>query len=917
VALFDRWRRQFVEDLPLDKATDYLARERHASLRVLRADGQRVDLTAQDAGTRLALVRQEWQTDAWTYRDMIGELRYAQRLLARSVATVRFFAAELPADPTADPIDLAGKDRTLDADLAADAVDNLARLPLDDGPDGFLATLTENLETAGECWIHGEHDAEDGERWSVRSVSEIVGAGDQVMLLELPTISTLGQRAIDPAKEELLRCWTRHPRWGRLADSPLRAMLDVLEEVVLTGREMRAAARSRIASNGVLMVPNSLQLLRTRDDAGDPDAQEGLADTDFMRDFTEALTAPIRNEGDPGAVVPLILRGEAEALKEVRHLTLTRDDAAKLMDRLQGAVLRMLQGLDIQPEQVTGIGATNHWGGWQIEASNIRHQVLPTCGVVAGCLTKAFLRPALRSLGYPPDKVRRVVVWFDPTGLVESPDRSQDARDAWDRDAISNTALREALGFSEDTVPEPHEHLVRLLSRGRLTPQAVPLVAALSGVKLDDPDLQAALAIAVGLTAPPPRQGTPVQAQATRALTPGQPSTANPAAPGQVVPEQTAPPPPAPTGPAGPASVTAAGTPLDGWRVDVTTSRQLAEVDAALLERILTAGDAAIARAVERAGGRVRNAARRTPALAASIDGVDATLIAATLGRDAVESFATVTDLLAGAYTRLRDQFGTWLDQAARSAAGLIVKLAGLNPVTPAGREMRDAVITRYAVHRDAAWSALSEALDAATERALFRADPLTPDPGRGETSGTLLAPREVTRALVIAGGGTPGNPGETGFGTGPVATKALTERGGVVLGWEWQYRPQVPRGSHFLPHQLLDGARFGTWTDPRLDTDEGSRWIGSYFHPQDHDGCLCASTPVLAFPTNDPDDIVGQRIRESRDSQHGRTATRVAEQDRASGRSGTSIQNEVEIRDRILAGVEALRAHYIEGVTV
>jgi hypothetical protein len=923
VALFDRWRRQFVEDLTLDQATDYLARERTASLRVLRADGQRVDLTAQDAGTRLALVRQEWQTDAWTYRDMIGELRYAQRLLARSVATVRFFAAELPEDSTEDPIELAGPDYKGDPALAKDAVENLARLPLDDGPDGFLATMTENIETAGECWIHGQQDDEDGETWSIRSVSEIMGAGDQVMLLELPTISSLGQRAINPKTEELLRCWTRHPRWGKLADSPLRAMLDVLEEVVLTGREQRAAARSRIAANGVMLVPNSLELLQSRDTAEDSDAPEGLADTDFMRDFTEALTAPIRNEGDPGAVAPLILRGEAEALKEVRHLTLTRDDAAKLMDRLQGAVLRMLQGLDIQPEQVTGIGATNHWGGWQIEASNIRHQVLPTCGVVAGMLTKAFLRPALKALGYPPEKVRRIVVWYDPTALVESPDRSQDARDAWDRDAISNAALREALGFPEDAVPEPHEHLVRLLSRGRLTPQAVPLVAALSGVKLDDPDLQAALAIAVGLVAPAPHAGPPtVQGQVVRALPAGQPappaapagSTATPAGPGQVVPEQTA---PTPTGPAAPPAVTAAGVPVEGWRVDIDTARQLAQVDAVLMDRILTAADAAIVRAVERAGGRVRNAARKTPALVASIEGVEVTLIASVLGRDTVGSFASVSDLLAGAYTRLRDQFGGWLDQAARSAATIVVKLLGLSTSSPAGREIRDQVITRYSVHRDAAWSALSEALDAATDKALFRADPLTPDPTPGEAADTLLSPAAVARALVIAGGGTPGQPGDFGFGTGPVTRQAMTQQGGVVLGWEWQYNPAQPRRSHFLPHQVLDGARFGTWTDPKLDTTPGSEWIGSYFHPQDHDGCLCSSTPVLAFPTNDPDDIVGQRIRAAQQSHRGRVAAKVAAEDTAAGRIGTSIQNEVETRDRILAGVEALRAHYIEGVSV
>jgi hypothetical protein len=346
----------------------------------------------------------------------------------------------------------------------------------------------------------------------------------------------------------------------------------------------------------------------------------------------------------------------------------------------------------------------------------------------------------------------------------------------------------------------------------------------------------------------------------------------------------------------------------------VDTARQLAQVDTVLMERILTAADAAIVRAVERAGARVRNGARKTVGLSAAIDGVDAVLVASVLGRPAVESFASVSDLLAGAYTRLRDQVGGWLDDAARSVAATMVKLLGLPAGSPDARELRDAVITRYAVHRDAAWTALAAALDTATDRALFRADPLTPDPTPGEAAGTLLAPAEVARALVIAGGGQPSNPTDVGFGTGRVAQQTMTQNGGVVLGWEWQYYPERPRGSHFPPHQLLDGSRFGTWTDPKLDTGPGSQWVGSYFHPQDHDGCRCGATPIIALPTRDPDDIVGRRIREARDSTRGQTATRVAEQDTAAGRVGTSIQNEVETRDRVLAGVETLRAHYIQG---
>lgn len=896
MALLDRWRRPQHPTTPNPTPEPPVP-----SLRVLRADGQRVDLTAKNAGTRLALVRQEWQTDAWTYRDLIGELRYAQRLLARSVAKVKFFAAELPDDPTADPIPLTGNDHHLDPALARDAVANLARLPLDDGPDGFVATFTENLLVAGEAWIHGQ-TVDGEEQWSVRSVSEITGAGDQVMLAELPGTTSLGQRVIDPVEEELLRCWTRHPRWGQLADSPLRAMLDVLEEVVLTGREMRAASRSRIAANGVLIVPNSVTLLRTRQDDEDL-VEQGVLDNDFMQDFTEALTSPIRNEGDAGAVVPLILRGDAEALKEIRHLTLTRDDAVKLMERLQGAVLRMLQGLDIQPEQVQGTGTMNHWGGWLVEASNIRHQVLPTCGIGAGCFTKAFLRPALHALQHPPDQVRKVIVWYDPTGLVESPDRSLDAREAWDRDTISNEALREAHGFSAAAAPDAHEHLVRLLTRGRLTPQAVPLVAALSGVSLDDPVLKQALAISVGLS-------TRAQVQQAPALPPS--NVVQSPQPTDVVPEQATPTPPASDSP--PAGVTASAVvngPVPGWRVEVELARALTDVDTSLGERVMVAADAAIARAVERADGRIRNAVRKDKALTVSIEGRTAALV---LGRDVVGSFVPWTDLLHGAYSKLRDQVGGWLDQAGRVVADTTVKLLGLPPGSEAAQETRDRVSTRLAVHRPAALTALDEALDAATHRALFT-DPQTLDTTRGERTESLVEPAAIAHVLVIAGGGKPGQPEDVGFGTGPVIRDVLTEAGGVVLGWEWQYRPQVPRRSHYPPHQSLDGVRFSTWTDPKLDTDQGSQWLGAYFHPNDHDGCLCSSVPVLAFPEPDTHDVVGRRLREAAVSQRGRLTTRTAAEDTAAGRVGTSLQNEAETRDRVLAGVEQLRAHYIEGV--
>lgn len=747
MSLLTRWRRPVTDSNPTAPRVG-------SPLRVLRADGQRIDLSARDTGWRLSLLRQDWQTDAWDYRDMIGELRYSNRLLARSVARCRFYAVELRDHPD-DPAELTGKDHGVDKQLAADAVAHLARLPLDDGPDGFLATLIENLLTAGEAWIHGEPDGSD-ERWTVRSVSEITSSADRVMLAELPGSSALGQRGIDPEREELLRCWIRHPRWGQLADSPLRAMLDTLEEIVLTGREIRAAARSRISANGLLLLPSSLSLVRVRSDDEEL-AGQSVTDDKFMVDFTAAVTQPIRAEGDAGAVVPLVLRGDPEALKEVRHIRLERADAAQLMERLNGAVWRMLRGLDVQPEQVEGVGATSsHWGGWLVEAASIRHQVEPWAAIGAGCLSRGFLRPGLEALDHDPDQVRRIAVWADTSDLAENPNRGQDARDAHTALVIKDATLRTALGFDDDDAPDDEELQRRVAARAGVD-------QATSAVVLDMArQLQQAHRTA-------PRV---IDAEFTNALPAGETKReqSRPAAqPGQVIPERST--------PAEPGGMVAAAQKIPA-DIPAEIIRELTALDATLVDRILIASDAAVARAVERAGGRarsaVRGAARKDPALAAAIDGVDAALVAAAVGRDRLTEFVAVPELLADGYPRLLNQVEGWLDGAAHNAVRLVVQSLGVKRESPIGMRVHDAVTDGMAGHRARAMAALTASLDATAERVLFQEGACV-DLNRY----TVINERDVARVVTIAGGGDPEVDTGSGVGTGPIVRDAITNHGG------------------------------------------------------------------------------------------------------------------------------------------
>jgi hypothetical protein len=154
--------------------------------------------------------------------------------------------------------------------------------------------------------------------------------------------------------------------------------------------------------------------------------------------------------------------------------------------------------------------------------------------------------------------------------------------------------------------------------------------------------------------------------------------------------------------------------------------------------------------------------------------------------------------------------------------------------------------------------------------------------------------------------------PGPGGFGAGPEVTRIVGEEGGVLLGWEWQYRYAIVR-DRFAPwHTDLDKTRFATFTDPKLDTEPRTAWLGPYYFPGDHDGCRCRTVPIYAFPDME-DGIVAQRLREAQGDPRNVLAAQVAAQDTAAGRVGTSLQNEVEVRDRIVDAVQRLEREYID----
>ncbi len=846
------------------RASEMAAEPARAPLSVLRADGQRIDLTSRESTAKLAATRQSWAATSWDYRNMIGELRFATKLLGTSVARARFYVAELRPHPD-DPAELTGEHHGIDPQVAADAVANFDRLPFLTNPFGFTGRLVENLSITGEAFIH--IDAKD--RFHVRSTSELAATPDgKVTIKTNPGGGTGSGRVLDPAQEEVLRCWSADPEWGDLADSPMKAALDICEDAVLAGREERAAARSRLAANGILLVPAGLSMAMTRD--GDDDGDDPADDT-FMADLTEAFLAPVRDDGEPQAVVPIVLRGEPEDLEKVRHLTVQRADAESLLGRKNAAILRLLKSLDIQPEQVEGVGGTSHWNAWVIDARAIRDQITPMAELVAGCLTAAFLRPALLALGHDEDAVDRIAIVADTSGLAENPNRGQDARDAHAAFAISDSKLREALGFDDDDAPDDQEVMRRLATSGRLS---VTDTAEILGVA---------------------KPGAPVtvDGQVTKPALPAVDEPRPVARPGEVQAEQPVPDTmPDPGAPA----IVAAAEPELLLRCEPDLSRRLADIDAALTDRILVAADAALARVLERAGARVRSAAQknRTPGVVASLRGLDAARIPAALGRERVATFVPVADLVTDEHTRLRGQVMGWLQAAAADTGRVVCALLDLDP-NGDGRVVTQLVGARLLADLDGAWAVFAQALAEAAEEALFDE---TPDP-----TGSLMAAEDVDEFLAAAGGSAVVAAGrhrrarsrhelpagaDSGFATGPLIVRTVAEAGAVLIGREWSWRAELVRDG-YEPHQDLDGLRFASWDDPELRTGPGTDWVGTHFRPGDHKGCLCRTAPLFAIPA-DPE--VRARLREA-----------AGDPRRIPAGIGARL------RDRILAAVDSLRA--------
>jgi hypothetical protein len=404
------------------------ARKRRA-LTASAARARRKDASGESLSSR------PWQEKALGYYDKIGELRYASQFYARQLSRIRIYPATLQPDGSTQPIE------------GGPPVDLLNHIQ---DPGGGRSRLLYDygrlMFVTGEGFLFGDMLETDEERWRFLWKEEL-------------KIDDQGQAVrIKQDKKETsevgiaYRCWTPHPRHSDESDSPMRAVLNIAEELLLLTAAVRATAVSRL-TNGMLILPSELNF--APDEAGgDEDPEQNV----FLSKMAAHFLSQIENPGAPESNVPYLLEASSDYIGPdmVRWLKLHDAETDYLEKDLRvEAIKRMALGLDMPPEVLLGMTDANHW-----TAKSVQHDMWRSHGVSKAeqfCddINNAYLRPALIEAEFADAK--NVVIAFDDSQVVVSPDRSADALEVFKVGGLSWKALREQTGFTEDEAPSEDE----------------------------------------------------------------------------------------------------------------------------------------------------------------------------------------------------------------------------------------------------------------------------------------------------------------------------------------------------------------------------------------------------------------------------------------------------------------------------
>ena len=331
------------------------------------------------------------------------------------------------------------------------------------GPNGGRAELIRkaayHLFCAGEGVLVGSPmDSGSGIMWEFLSVMELYPDADGHLIRRKAGMTSEDVEPLD-AETYVARCLNPSPIYSDLAESEVRRVLPIVQEIKSLTQMVDATIKSRIPAN-ILFIPEGMTLhgVGATDDA-ESMASDGDAGTlyDIDQLVDEIFEHVNQSQIDPlsaARLVPLILVGRGDEGQYIQVIELSRELDGWAQELRQEALERMARGLDTPPELMSGRANTNHWTSAIIDQDFLVKHIQPIGQLIADFLTANYLRPMLMAFeDMSEEEAFEWKVAFDPSPVTARADEAKSARDL--RDLLSDEAILSANGFDKaDEVSE-------------------------------------------------------------------------------------------------------------------------------------------------------------------------------------------------------------------------------------------------------------------------------------------------------------------------------------------------------------------------------------------------------------------------------------------------------------------------------
>lgn len=436
----------------------------------------------------------EWQEEAWEMLDRVGELRYYVTWRAGSCSRVRLVASAIDEDtglptgsiPDDDPV----------GQRVKEIVKSVGGGPL--GQSQLIKRAVECLSVIGETWIavlQGVPEGPPAGTWLAVTQDEVTTTGQGKTEIELPDAT---KHLLDLPTDTIFREWFPRPRRAKEADSPVRAAMDSLREIVRTTKTISNASKSRLIGNGVVFVPEGMSLPA----AQGPQTDKTDIDEDYITEITgtpavaqlaemlwDVAVAADEDENSNAALIPIFATVAGDQIKNVSHLKFDNTVTDIAIKTRNDAIARLAMALDVSPERLLGLGgSSNHWTAWMIGDEDVQLHIAPAMETFCQGINNAVISKLLVEEGIDPAKY---TLWYDASGLTADPDKKVEAEQAYVNGAITLEAYLAFLGLEADaaydfsTLAGYEEWARDIVSRNPdLVGQWLPLLSKISGYDL-------------------------------------------------------------------------------------------------------------------------------------------------------------------------------------------------------------------------------------------------------------------------------------------------------------------------------------------------------------------------------------------------------------------------------------------------